>query len=47
MAADPNHVILTGENPFSGSARPRRNPDDQASYWSIITCPRYPVTCCT
>ena len=41
--ADPNHVILTGENPFirlseqDGSAN-----TTNASFWRIITCPAGP-----
>jgi hypothetical protein len=41
--ADPNHVILTGENPFI-----RLSSDDgaanttNASFWRIITCPAGP-----
>src|ERR1700761_9785742 len=44
MSADPNHLILTGENPFlrlsetdSGS-----NFTTNASYWRIIPCPAGP-----
>src|SRR6266567_4743385 len=39
MAADPNHVILTGENPFIRlSASDGGAVTTNASYWRIITC---------
>src|ERR1700675_170928 len=43
MAADPNHVILTGENPFIRlSASDGGAITTNASYWRIITCPAGP-----
>src|ERR1051325_5679504 len=43
MAADPNHVILTGENPFIRlSATNGGAQTTNASYWRIITCPAGP-----
>jgi hypothetical protein len=43
MAADPNHVILTGENPFIRlSATDGGAQTTNASYWRIITCPAGP-----
>ena len=43
MAADPNHVILTGENPFIRlSATKDGAITTNASYWRIITCPAGP-----
>jgi hypothetical protein len=39
MAADPNHVILTGENPFIRLSASDGGPQTtNASYWRIITC---------
>jgi hypothetical protein len=43
MAADPNRVILTGENPFIRlSATNGGAITTNASYWRIITCPAGP-----
>ena len=43
MAADPNRVILTGENPFIRlSATNGGAITTNASYWRIITCPTGP-----
>jgi hypothetical protein len=43
MTADPNHVILTGENPFIRlSARDGAPITTNASFWRIITCPAGP-----
>ena len=43
MAADPNRVILTGENPFIRlSAADGAPPTTNASFWRIITCPAGP-----
>ena len=43
MAADPNRVILTGENPFIRlSAENGGTVTTNASYWRIITCPAGP-----
>src|SRR5437016_8167930 len=43
MAADPNRVILTGENPFIRlSAESGGTVTTNASYWRIITCPAGP-----
>jgi hypothetical protein len=43
MAADPNRVILTGENPFLRlSAASGGAITTNASYWRIITCPAGP-----
>jgi hypothetical protein len=43
MTADPNHVILTGENPFIRlSARDGAPTSTNASFWRIITCPAGP-----
>ncbi len=43
MPADPNHVILTGENPFIRlSATEGGTPTTNASFWRIITCPKGP-----
>ena len=43
MAADPNRVILTGENPFIRlSATDGGAMTTNASYWRIITCPAGP-----
>ena len=43
MAADPNRVILTGENPFIRLSASDGGPlTTNASYWRIITCPAGP-----
>ena len=43
MPADPNHVILTGENPFIRLSETDGGPQTtNASYWRIITCPAGP-----
>jgi len=43
MAADPNRVILTGENPFIRLSAANGGPiTTNASYWRIITCPAGP-----
>jgi hypothetical protein len=43
MAADPNRVILTGENPFIRlSASDGAPQTTNASFWRIITCPAGP-----
>ena len=43
MAADPNRVILTGENPFIRlSASNGGAVTTNASFWRIITCPAGP-----
>ena len=43
MAADPNRVILTGENPFIRLSATAGGPQTtNASFWRIITCPRGP-----
>ena len=43
MAADPNHVILTGENPFIRLSGTDGGPiTTNASFWRIITCPAGP-----
>src|SRR5690242_21277667 len=43
MAADPNRVILTGENPFIRLSAADGGPQTtNASYWRIITCPAGP-----
>jgi hypothetical protein len=43
MAADPNRVILTGENPFIRLSAATGGPvTTNASYWRIITCPAGP-----
>src|SRR4030088_1883360 len=43
MAADPNRVILTGENPFIRLSAASGGPvTTHASYWRIITCPAGP-----
>jgi hypothetical protein len=42
-SADPNHVILTGENPFIRlSAKDGDANTTNASFWRIITCPAGP-----
>jgi hypothetical protein len=41
--ADPNHVILTGENPFIRLSKTDGGPNTtNASFWRIITCPAGP-----
>lgn len=43
MAADPNHVILTGENPFIRLSASNGGPiTTNASFWRIISCPAGP-----
>jgi hypothetical protein len=43
MAADPNHVILTGENPFIRLSASDGGPiTTNASFWRIISCPAGP-----
>ena len=43
MAADPNRVILTGENPFIRLAASNGGPiTTNASFWRILTCPAGP-----
>jgi len=43
MPADPNHVILTGENPFIRLSVNDGDPfTTNASFWRIITCPGGP-----
>ena len=43
MAADPNRVILTGENPFIRLSATGAEPfTTNASFWRIITCPAGP-----
>jgi len=43
MAADPNRVILTGENPFIRLSEKDGDPaTTNASFWRIITCPAGP-----
>src|SRR6201992_378442 len=44
MAADPNRVILTGENPFIrlSSTGGDQEFTTNASFWRIITCPAGP-----
>src|SRR5260370_40364525 len=43
MPADPNHVILTGENPFIRLSATDGGPNPpNASFWRIITCPAGP-----
>jgi hypothetical protein len=43
MSADPNRVILTGENPFIRlSAKPGAPLTTNASFWRIIFCPAGP-----
>jgi hypothetical protein len=43
MPADPNHVILTGENPFIRLSENDGGPNTtNASFWRIITCPAGP-----
>ena len=41
--ADPNRVVLTGENPFIRMSAKDGDPNStDASFWRIITCPRGP-----
>ena len=43
MAADPNKIILTGENPFIRLSPTGAEPfTTNASFWRIITCPAGP-----
>src|SRR5215469_8851676 len=43
MAADPNRVILTGENPFIRLGASSGGPQTtNASFWRIVTCPAGP-----
>ncbi|MBV8090042.1 MAG: hypothetical protein JO139_10805 [Alphaproteobacteria bacterium] len=43
MPADPNRVILTGENPFIRLSETDGGPlSTNASFWRIITCPAGP-----
>jgi len=43
MAADPNKIILTGENPFIRLSTTGAEPfTTNASFWRIITCPAGP-----
>ncbi|MGH7092105.1 MAG: hypothetical protein ACREFB_01050 [Stellaceae bacterium] len=43
MAADPNRVILTGENPFIRLSATDGGPvTSNASFWRILTCPAGP-----
>jgi hypothetical protein len=43
MSADPNRVILTGENPFIRlSAKDGDPTTTNASFWRIVTCPAGP-----
>ncbi len=43
MPADPNHVILTGENPFIRLGETSGGPQTtNASFWRIVTCPKGP-----
>jgi hypothetical protein len=43
MPADPNRVILTGENPFIRLSEKDGDPlTTNASFWRIITCPAGP-----
>jgi hypothetical protein len=43
MAADPNRVILTGENPFIRLSASDGGPTTtNASFWRILTCPAGP-----
>ena len=43
MAADPNKIILTGENPFIRLSPTGGEPfTTNASFWRIITCPAGP-----
>ena len=43
MAADPNHVILTGENPFIRLSASDGGPvTTNASFWRIVSCPAGP-----
>ena len=41
--ADPNRVVLTGENPFIRQSAKDGDPNStDASFWRIISCPRGP-----
>src|SRR5665213_4549572 len=43
MAADPNKIILTGENPFIRLSSTGGEPfTTNASFWRIVTCPAGP-----
>ncbi|MGH7111939.1 MAG: hypothetical protein ACREFK_16100 [Stellaceae bacterium] len=43
MAADPNHAILTGENPFIRLSASNGGPvTTNASFWRIVSCPAGP-----
>ncbi len=42
MAADPNLVILTGENPFIRLSEEAGPTTTNASFWRIVTCPAGP-----
>jgi hypothetical protein len=43
MAADPNQLILTGENPFIRLSATNGGPlTTNASFWRIVTCPKGP-----
>src|SRR5581483_11882758 len=43
MAADPNRIILTGENPFIRLGQTEGGPQTtNASFWRIVTCPKGP-----
>jgi hypothetical protein len=43
MPADPNQVILTGENPFIRLSATNGGPQTtNASFWRIVTCPKGP-----
>ena len=43
MPADPNRVILTGENPFIRLSQTDGGPNTtNASFWRIVTCPAGP-----
>jgi hypothetical protein len=43
MSADPNHVVLTGENPFIRLSETDGAPfSTSASFWRIIFCPAGP-----
>lgn len=43
MPADPNRVILTGENPFIRLSQTDGGPNTtDASFWRIVTCPAGP-----
>ena len=43
MAADPNRVIVTGENPFIRLSEKDGDPNStDASFWRILFCPAGP-----